>query len=72
MENKELKDVYRQLSSAFKGKTVVDALDILGNVIADISYDNNTPILQTLSLVNQAALGKYAYLVEEEDESTKH
>jgi hypothetical protein len=72
MDKEELKDVYRQLSSLFKGKKVLDAFDIVGNVIADISYDSNTPILESLALINQAALGKYAYLVEEEDESTKH
>jgi hypothetical protein len=72
MEQSELEEVYNQLSSAFKGKKVVDALDILSNVIADISYDNNTPIIQTLALVNEAALSKYAFLLGEEDESTKH
>lgn len=72
MDKEELKDVYRQLSSLFKGKKVLDAFDIFGNVIADISYDSNTPILESLALINQAALGKYAYLMEEEDESTKH
>lgn len=72
MTDKELEEAYKQLSEVFKGKQVSDVLDLLGNLIGDLAYDYDAPILRVLALINEAALNKYTFLTEDGDDETKH